>query len=196
MRTTLALTKLTVWTGIALLGLVQANGQSREKNGYDAFRLVRTRNIFDPNRVASRQEPPRERSSSAPRSRSLSLTGTMVTDGKSLAFFGSSRGEGGKVLAVGEKISDFYVKTITPIQVELEKDGKVSTLLVGRQLAVDGGGGGGGGAVDESTAAPEPEGQPSEKVTPTGGSPAPAPSNDKSEILRRMMERRQQQMSK
>jgi hypothetical protein len=193
MRTTIALTRLMIWIGIAFLGLVQANGQSGERKGYDAFRLVRTRNIFDPNRVASRPEPTRERSSNTPRSRGLSLTGTMVTDGKSLAFFGGSRGEGGKVLSVGEKVSDFHVKTITPVQVELEKDGKVTTLLVGRQLAVDGGGGSGG---DEAPEAPEPEGQPSGKSAPTEGSPAPAPSNDKNEILRRMMERRQQQMSK
>jgi hypothetical protein len=118
----------------------------------------------------------------------------MMTNGKSLAFFGGSRGDG-KVLAAGEKISDFTVKSIAPQQVELEKDGKTTILAVGRQLAYEGSGGGGGDepAVQEEAPAPAPAPGPN---GPAGGVSAPAPSNDKSETLRRMMERRQQQMSK
>jgi hypothetical protein len=115
----------------------------------------------------------------------------MMTNGKSLAFFGGSRGDG-KVLAAGEKISDFTVKSIAPLQVELEKDGKVTTLSVGRQLAYEGS----GGASDEPTAQEEPPPPAPGAAAPAGGASAPAPSNDKNEILRRMMERRQQQMSK
>jgi hypothetical protein len=176
-----------------------APGQSREKNSYEAYRLIRTRNIFDPNRLAPRPEPSRERSSS-PRSRNLSLTGTMVADGKALAFFGGSRGDG-RVIGAGEKISDFTVKSIAPLQVELEKDGKVTTLVVGRQLSYDSN----GIASDEpagreeaptAETAPSTSNAPGAAPAPSQGGPSTAPSNDKNEILRRMMERRQQQMSK
>ena len=193
MKTTNAAIRIGVYAVISLVGVVHASGQSKEKSGYESFRLVRTRNIFDPNRVAVRTEAPRERGpSSTSRSRSLSLTGTMVTDGKILAFFGGSRGDG-KVLTVGEKISDFTIKSITPVQVELDKEGKLTTLAVGRQLAVDPNGVGEESVTVEGPATPEAA--PPAK-TESAPAPAPAGSGDKNEILRRMMERRQQQMSK
>jgi hypothetical protein len=180
---------------IFLLSTLSAFGQSRERKGFEAYRLIRTRNIFDPNRLAPRPEPSRERSS-GPRSRNLSLTGTMVTDGKTLAFFGGSRADG-RVITVGEKISDFTLKSIAPLQVELEKDGKITTLVVGRQLSYDSN----GTTSEEPAAHEEPapaEAAPGAPAAPAQGgtAPAAAPSNDKNEILRRMMERRQQQMSK
>jgi hypothetical protein len=161
------------------------------KPSYDSFKLIKSRNIFDPNRRAVRWEEPRE---SRPEQRSrpnwLMLTGTMVTDGKTLAFFNSSRSDYRKVVAVGESVADYKVTAITPLQVEWERGGKRSVLAVGRQVQIDG-----------TTTEPEEPAQPDETAPPANGEKAapaasePAPSGDKNEVLRRMMERRAKEMN-
>ena len=140
----------------------------------------------------------------------LTLNGAMVTADKSLAFFGGTRTEYRKVLGAGETIGGFKIKSISPSQVELERDGKVTPLPVGQQISPD-------------TTAPTPTAQTqasSEEPQPatpaaaaepgTGSAPADAPPAttapgapaasgapaDRNEILRRLMQRRQQETSR
>jgi len=165
--------------------------------GYDAFALVKTRHIFDPNRRApiKASEQARPTAPSRPKSVHLSLTGTMVTDERSLAFFSGSRSEFNKIVSVGGKIGDFTVKTITGAQVDLDQGGKATALAVGKRLQLEG---------TEADAESEPDAPPSD-VPNTSSSPstptapagtAPASGGSPSEILKRMMERRAQEMKK
>jgi len=182
---------------IAALLLPPALAQER-KPSYDDFKLVKSRNIFDPNRRASRREEPRE---SRPESRSrpnwLMLTGTMVTDGRTLAFFNSSRSDYRKVIGVGDLVADYKLTAITPLQVEWEHGGKRSVLAVGRQVQLE-------GMTSEpvessppsdTASAPPPANGEMATVAPSGGAPAAPPTNDKNEILRRMMEKRAKEMN-
>ena len=130
----------------------------------------------------------------------LALTGTMVTDGKALAFFSGSRSEYSRVIGVGDSIADFKVTAITAQQVELERDGKSVVLVVGS--------GSSRSMAHRSIRAPS---KPNTSARPSTASAvpasprqmaqrpppaAPAASTDKNEVLRRMMERREQEMSK
>lgn len=155
--------------------------------GYEVFRNVRTKNIFDPTRRGPRIETPPTAgsSSSSSRGRSLALTGTMVTEGKALAFFGGSAADGNRVLSVGNSVANYKVTEIEATRVALESNGKSLVLEVGRQISFDGAPG------DPGTAGPIVEAAPHSPAETTGLPPPPAGvSGDKAEILRRMMERR------
>ena len=166
--------------------------------GYDAYKVVRTRNIFDPNRKAVRETPPvRSNAPSRPRSSSFTLTGTMVREGRSLAFFSGSRSEFSKVISVGDSVADFKVIAIEPGEVVLERDGKKMALAIGKPFQIEG-----------KPGDPEPVEEPASNAEGTtlpaspesGTAPAasapPAGSDAKSEVLRKMMERRAKEMGK
>ncbi len=186
---------------LALLLAGNAGAQAAEKvAGFDAFRLMRTKNMFDPNR-----RPARTETASAPRpaqvrenkSSSLTLTGTMVTEGKTLAFFAGTRADYSKVLSVGGTIADCKITAIKTTEVEMERGGKPGTLAIGHQLQIDGA----PSDVPAEVPAPAsasgdnaaPPADPSAPAGPTAGPPA---SNDKNDVLRRMMERREKEMNK
>lgn len=170
--------------------------------GYNAFRLVRTRNIFEPDRQGPPRsdEAPRPQSTTA-RSNFIVLTGTMVTASRTLAFFTGSRPEYAKVIPVGEKIADFTLTSITPAQVELEHAGKRIEVAVGGPIPLEGTSAAGvtseplpaGVSPPPGAAAVTTNAQPPGAAVTTN--PAPAPAGDKAEVLRRMMERRQKEMS-
>ncbi len=151
--------------------------------------MVKLKNIFDPNRRPMRTETSSEGRSSGKERRPsyFTLTGTMVAEGRSLAFFSGSRSEYSKVIPVGESVGGYKVTSISPLQTELERDGKIFTISVGRSQQID-------GSTDEVAAAPAPA--PDAGTSPSGDPSAPAASapslpvtTDKTEILRRLMER-------
>lgn len=155
--------------------------------GYEVFRNVRTKNIFDPTRRGPRIETPPTAGANSPgsRGRSLALTGTMVTEGKALAFFGGSAADGSRVVSVGNNVANFKVTEIGAAHVSLEHDGKSLVLDVGRQISFDGAPG------DPVASGPIVEAAPHSPTETTGLPPPPAGvSGDKAEVLRRMMERR------
>jgi hypothetical protein len=157
--------------------------------GFDAFRGMRTRNIFDPDRRGARAETaPSTRTES--RSNFLQLTGTMVAGDKVLAFFSGSHSDFNKVVGVRDKVGNYTVLAINNVQVELEGAGSKLNLPVGKQLSLD-------GTPVVTSALPISPG--------IGSSPSSAPSSteppagvpaDKADVLRRMMERRQQEVTK
>ena len=184
---------------LVLLLAGNAGAQAAEKvAGFDAFRLMRTKNMFDPNRRPARTEtasaqrpaPARENKSS-----SLTLTGTMVTEGKTLAFFTGTRADYSKVLSVGDTIADCKITAIKPTEVEMERGGKPGALAVGHQLQIEGAPSD-VPAEEPGAAAPAPGAPPADPAAPGAPATAPAVSNDKSDVLRRMMERREKEMTK
>ncbi len=172
-----------------------ALGQAAERaQNYDAFRLVRTRNIFDPERRAARSDNAPRPQTTTGRANYVAVTGTMVTAGKSLAFFTGSRPEYSKVISVRDTIADFTITGITAKEVELERAGKQIVVPVGRQLPLE------GAAAASSDPGPWPP-APDAPGTGPAASPEAAPSTsssptDKNELLRRMMERRQKEITK
>jgi hypothetical protein len=213
----------TLWfvalSAVGLLAAVdaQAQGAANAAQGYDAFKFVKTRNIFDPNRrpIRAAAPPPVQNNiQSRRRENYIALTGTMVTPDKKLAFFNGARSEYNKVLGVHGKIADFTITDVTPTQVELEIGGKPVVVQVGSRLPLNGSSAAAAQADAEAAAAPTAEASAAAPaVAPAPGNsnaaaaaPAPAvnsnappipnaaPANQ-SDVMRRMMERRQKETS-
>ena len=186
--------------GATVALLVAGSARAAEPaKGFDAFRFVQTRNIFDPDRrAAPGSAPAPERAApTAARANFIALTGTMVAEGKMLAFFSGSRSEYSKVISVGDTIADFKITGITNAQVELDRGGKPVVVAVGKQIPLEGSA---AAIAVPDVAAPPPDapgaqGPPAEASAPTDAKPA-TPTDDKNEILRRMMERREKELSK
>ena len=103
---------------------------------YDSFRLIHTRNVFDPDRrpvrpVAGTPAPV------ATRADYTALTGTLLSAEKSYAFFSGSRPEFNRVLTVREKIANATITGITSANIEIERDGKHTTVAVGQTVPLD-----------------------------------------------------------
>lgn len=189
--------------------LVPAGYAAEQVKGYDNFKLVRTRNIFDPNRQPPRGAPPpqttRVQPAAPPAPKQLVLYGTMVTANKTVAFFGGTLSEYRKVVPAGETIAGFKIASIQQSQVELERDGKRVVLPLGQMIAPD-------AASPSPTTAPDeapPAGMASRERSPGPAAPGSAPAApgapatsapgapaERNEILRRMMERRQRETSR
>jgi hypothetical protein len=197
----------------ALMGVFAPMLRAADKvPGYDTFRLLKARNMFDPNRRPVRVEPPPSQRSAAgpqrPRSSSLALTGTMVTEGRSVAFFSGDRSDYNRVISVGDTVADCKVTAIKPREVEVERGGKTSVLAVGNRIQIEGA----TPDIAPEEPAPAPPGPPTEGPpapgapapgTPGPDAPAPAATDaappaakDVNDVLRRMMERREKEMSK
>ena len=185
---------------LALFFAGNAGALAAEKvAGFDAFRLMRTKNMFDPSRRPARTEtasaqrpaPARENKSST-----LTLTGTMVTEGKVLAFFAGTRADYSKVLSVGGTIADCKITAIKATEVEMERGGKPGALVIGHQLQIEGAPSDVPAEEPASGAPPIAGAPPADPAAPAGPTAGPAPSNDKSDVLRRMMERREKELNK
>jgi hypothetical protein len=174
----------------------QSSGRTQ---GFATFEQLRTKNIFDPNRRAVRPSAPSDAprpTSTRSRASSFTLTGTMVADNQTLAFFSGTRADSGRVLRVGDSVAHFKIAAITGAAVDLEHAGRRTTLPVGRSLEVQ-------GSTDPGDSEPEPdEPAPADDQTAaanaaasSSSAPAAAPGG-KDEMLRRLMERRQQELSK
>ena len=153
---------------------------------FDAYRLIGDRNIFNPNRVGrsrSSETPP-------PRTEVISFVGTMQYEKGLFAFFDSPDTTYRKALNEGGALGKFTVKGITADQVELERDAKPLTLRIGQQLRRPDGGDWsviGADIVRSEARAAEAA------ANPGLGAPLAIPA-DASEALRRLMEKRQQQL--
>jgi hypothetical protein len=156
--------------------------------GFDAFRLISERNIFDPNRVGQSTrtgEPP------PPRADLISLVGTMHYEKGLFAFFDGSAPAFRKALSEGESVADYAVAHIAANSVELVRNGQRLTLTVGQQLRRPVGGDWTVVALD--TAHSEAKAQPAD-VSTDNPSATPAIPPDASDVLRRLMEQRQKQL--
>ncbi len=165
--------------------------------GFDAFPMVKLKNIFDPSRKPMRVDSSSEPRSAKDRNRPsyFTLTGTMVAEGRSLAFFSGSRTEFSKVLPIGEMVGGYKVIAITPIQTELEHDGKSFVMAVGRSQQIDGSTDEGPGPAPAGpeggapAATPPSEAPADPNSAPATSAPSLPATTDKTEILRRLMER-------
>lgn len=177
---------------LALAAAVTARAEPPAPS-YDAFRLVRLRNLFDPDRRGPRGDAA---ASTAPRAGGplpnyLTFTGAMVTNGRKLAFFSGARPEYNRVIGPRDRIADFVVNEVSDGQVELRLGDQKIIVAVGQNVPLTG-----SSAASQPGLQPPPEAAPAPPVATSAGA-APAPSaGGADEVLRRMMERRQKEIAK
>ncbi len=153
---------------------------------FETYRLIGDRNIFNPNRVGRS----RSADTPAPRTEVISFVGTMQYEKGLFAFFDSPDAAYRKALNEGGALGKFTVKSITADSVELERDAKPLTLKMGQQLRrPDGGEWSVVGAEIVRSEARAAEAA----ANPGPGAPIAIPA-DASDALRRLMEKRQQQL--
>lgn len=169
---------------------------------YDSFKLMHTRNVFDPDR-----RPVRPAAATDGRADYVAVTGTLLDGGKSHAFFSGSRTEFNKVLTVGDSIANSKLVQIETGSIVVERDGRRTTVGVGQTVPLDGkttpgpapvnmadvvAAPGGSGETTSGANAPVASGNAATAAPAApGGKPA---TGSKEEMMRKMMERRQQEL--
>jgi hypothetical protein len=145
---------------------------------FSAFRLIGEGNIFNQNRVA-------RISSDLPHEavETISLVGTLQSESGFLAIFDSPDASYRKAVHEGDTIAQFTVKHISPDRVDLARDSGPMSLAVGEQLSRPKGGDWTATTTAAAVAAPA---EPAE----------PAATADEPSVLKRLMEKRQQQLNK
>ncbi len=102
--------------------------------GYDAFRLVVERNIFN----ASRQKPEVVRAAREkpedPKITQLTLIGTLITEASSYAFFAGTETEFNGVRELGDRIAGWVLTGIRSDGISLAGGGPDITLEVGKGM--------------------------------------------------------------
>lgn len=151
--------------------------------------MVRTRNVFDPDRRSLSAAAASPAATAVKPSDYVALTGTLLNAGKALAFFSGSRADFNKVLGVRDKIADATITAITAGGVEVDRAGKKVTVSVGQTVPLDNSAPASAPAVQ--SALPGAAAAAGAVNTP---SPAAASglSDKQQEIMRRMMEKRKQ----
>ena len=177
---------------LALTAAVALASPSK-KAGYEGYALVRARNIFDPERqlgVTSTSAPTQTQTPAPTAADYAALTGTMLTANKALAFFSGSRPEFNKVLVIGGTIAGATLMQITSNSIEIEREGKRILIAIGQTVPLDASSAPGAApsSSQSSTASPT-------KATSSTTAAAPTPgSADREALMRRMMEKRQQEL--
>ena len=162
---------------------------SDSTTSYDSFSLIWRRNIFDPNRHGMSSY----HRSSGPSRRvdAFALVGTMSYSKGKFAFFDGTSPDYKKVLEPGATIAGYTVKDITPKNVTLAANGKELEMSVGSQMRNEGQNDWKLSAHSDLPAATDSNTDVRAVLTPpAGASPA------MSDILKRLMEQRQQMETK
>jgi len=191
---------------IVLANGLRVNAQSNSTPpDYAAFsQVIADRNIFDPNRVSHSsghrhtvRRSNRTKVNSAPQ---FSLVGTMSYEKGQFAFFSGNDADLKKILVRDGSIAGYTVTDITPTQVTLQAaDKKNLTLKIGDALQQESGTWqlvSSGPAPIDSASVSEPAPAADESAAPAAADePAnPAAGNSAaSEILKRLMQKRQQE---
>jgi hypothetical protein len=163
----------------------------------EAFPTLATRNLFDPARTRLQQSPPERREeprSERPRTDFITLTGTMTHGTNAYAFFGGSQSEYNQIIKPQDHIANFTVAQITTSHVLLQFQTNELILPVGHQLRRE------GEAPwhlsDRTTAESSPTARPPGALPTTSSGPAPAlPTEEANDLLKRMMERREKEIT-
>ena len=161
---------------------------------YSAFKVIVDRNIFDPNRYARRPGEPRVRT--APRTvDSLTLVGTMSYERGEFAFFDGSSSEYKKALKLTDVIAGYKVTNIAPNGVKLAAGTNELELRIGMQLHREENGpwllasqSGSYAATPASTST-----NAAAAATATGTNAPAGSAEAESDIIKKLMQRREQE---
>jgi hypothetical protein len=187
-----AIRRLAGWIALLGLGWVSPGllNAADSDRGYESFRLVQTRNVFDPDRRAPRPQGAVRETTTPARVESVALTGTLVQPDRAVAFFGGSRPEYRQVLPLLAEVAGYTLVAITTSHVELERDGERIQLPVGQGLRREG-----DGPWELTREVSRPSATASRSAT-TQSDREPASDNAISDLMKRMMQRRQQEVSR
>ncbi len=168
----------------------QADGNVPTRPDYSLFKIVAERNIFNPNRTARSA-----RSTTRPRARetkveTFALVGTMTYDQVRLAFFDGTSRDYKKALKPTEAIAGYTIKEVAPDHVKLESKGKLTDLKVGMQMRRQ----------DQGdwrvNATIEPIASDAAASSTASSSTGTETSGAESEILKKLMQKREQELKK
>ena len=166
---------------------------------FSDFRVISQRNIFNLNRV-----PPRADHASVVQPPpafvdAFSLVGTMTYEKGQFAFFDGTRPDYQKVLQPSHTIGGYKLVAVLPASVRLETRGTQFEMKLGMQLRRDETSArlcGDGFSINDYKSAPGAT--PNVAPAPSAGSPAGAPSSeptpDAGDILKRLMQKREQEL--
>jgi len=180
---------------------------------YAAFRLVSERNIFNLNRSPQRVRTATQSSREQPApTESFALVGTVSYDKGTFALFTGSKPEYKLELQIADTIADYRIAAITQAEVKLESGDRTVDLPVGMQMARQDQGEwklasytppsrtssqtSSGGSERFSSRGSDRDSDRSSRWSsaPSVESPDPSSIGDPDEILRRLMQRRMQEM--
>ncbi|HEU5396969.1 MAG TPA: hypothetical protein VFV81_07370 [Verrucomicrobiae bacterium] len=158
--------------------------------GFDTFQLVVQRNIFDPNRYPhTPRSRPRERQPGVP---TFTLAGTMSYRKGMFAFFDGTSSDYRKALQDGGTIAGYTVTNINWAGAQLLSTGLVVNLRVGSGMRQEGDGWQPTSATD---LAEPPAAGPADNSSTDNAAPAsPASGAPPNDILKRLMQQREQEM--
>jgi len=112
-----------------------ASSETKDVVGFDDFKLITQRNIFDPNRRAPRAPGIRPDENRKPtRIDYLNLVGAMSYEKGRFAFFDGSSSEFRRSLKPGDSIAGYKIASVNNDKVTLQKDNKKIELPIGGQL--------------------------------------------------------------
>ena len=112
-----------------------ASSETKDVVGFDDFKLITQRNIFDPNRRAPRAPGIRPDENRKPtRIDYLNLVGAMSYEKGRFAFFDGSSSEFRRSLKPGDSIAGYKIASVNNDKVTLQKDDKKIELPIGGQL--------------------------------------------------------------
>lgn len=145
------------------------------------FSLIIERNIFNPNRQKKEPERP---VIETPKQDEISLVGTLVSETQRYAFFDGSSPEYSRVLAVGAEIGGGVIQTIDVSSIQLRLGEDDVSVPVGKRLVRE---------EDQPWRLQDAPRRIESRSKNDGNKEQPTPAND---LLRRLMERRNQEQSK
>ena len=175
----------------------QSSSGSGTNNGpvvlsYAAFQLIADRNIFDPSRIPHGPGAPRVRQ--APKSiDSLTLVGTMSYEKGTFAFFDGTSSDYRKALKLTDSIAGYKVANITPNSVKLAAGTNELNLSVGGQLRREEDGPWRLSGQPTSYAATLGAGSTSAAASPTATGSSTTSGGTESDILKRLMQKREKE---
>jgi hypothetical protein len=179
------------------------------KTDYAYFKVVNDRNIFNPARQPNRPDRPASREvKRTPKVDAFSLVGTLRYEKGDMAFFDGSSSDYRKAHKAGDTIAGYKVLSITDAAVRIEAKGKVSELKIGSQMRREDEGewvfaegpyaGGSGGSSGSGGSTSSGSGESSTASASTGSSAGGGSSSGggggADEILKRLLQKREQEM--
>lgn len=183
---------LIVWLAGIVLGALNCSAQTNIDSGptFDSFKIITTRNIFNPNRSPGYVRPDPSRRT-RPAVDSIALVGTMSYAKGKFAFFDGSSSQYKKVLEPGANIAGYTLKDVTATTVTLAANGKDFEMKVGSQLRNEAGAG-----WRLSSRIESPAGDDSGSTNaPAAAAAAPVGSSpQQNDVIKRLMQLRQQEL--
>ena len=165
--------------------------------GFDEFKIITQRHIFDPNRSAPGAPRRNVETPKPKRIEYLNLVGAMSYDKGRFAFFDGSSSEYRKSVKPGDSIAGYKVADVTQNKVTLESGDKKIELPVGGQLKREDEGEWRVNSTPESFASSgtSNSSSSSSSTSTSGGSSTSGSSGESEEtnpILKRLLEQRRQ----